>query len=307
MAFRMSGSARRRSFLSLLAVAAQAIAAPALAADEPAAGEEPAAAPSAVDAAEETTDRCIDTHTRSQQLERDDKFLESRAALLECSAESCPGAIRTDSVRWLEDLRSRIPTVVFRANKQGQAVSNVEIYVDDTLVFRRLEGKALELNPGVYRVRFAPPSPAEPIEQELIVSQGDRLRDVSVELAPVPVPVPDRPVASEATERPVPIITYVLGGIGIAAAVNGGAWGVSSWSATGDLDASCAPRCDSDLVDVARRRALIADVSWGISAGAMIGAALTYFLRPEVAAEGAQVDVAVIDQGVLSRIRIPLD
>jgi hypothetical protein len=299
MAFRMT---RRRSYLSLLAVMAQAIAAPALAADE-----EPPAAPGAgasAAPADEATDRCIDSHTESQQLERDEKFLESRAALLECSAESCPGAIRADCVRWLEDLRDRIPTVVFHANKRGQAVSDVEVYVDDTLMFRRLEGKALELDPGVYRVRFAPPSPAAAVEQELIVSQGDRLRNVSVELAPT---LPDRAVASEATERPVPTLTYVLGGIGIAAAVSGGAWGVSSWSATGDLDASCAPRCDPDLVDVARRRALIADVSWGVSAAALIGAAATYFLRPEVAVDRPQVDVAVLDQGVLGRIQIDLD
>jgi hypothetical protein len=299
MAFPMP---RRRSYLSLLAVLAQAIAAPALAADE-----EPEAAPGAgVDAspAEEATDRCIDTHTKSQQLERDDKFLESRAALLECSAESCPGAIRADCVRWLEDLQDRIPTVVFHANKRGQAVSDVQLYVDDTLVFRRLEGKALELNPGVYRVRFSPPGPAAAIEQELIVSQGDRLRDVSVEL--MPAPIAEAPV-ERVMERPIPTITYVLGGIGIAAAISGGAWGVSSWSASGDLDATCAPRCDSDLVDVARRRALIADVSWGVSAAALIGAAASYFLRPEVAADSPQVDVAVIDRGVLSRIQIDLD
>ena len=95
------------------------------------------------------TDVCVEAHTQSQVLRHEAKLLETRAALLSCSAASCPGAIRHDCSRWLEEVQGQIPSVGFRASVDGVERVDVQVFIDDKLVLERLEGKSMELDPGV--------------------------------------------------------------------------------------------------------------------------------------------------------------
>ena len=90
-------------------------------------------------------------------------------------------------------------------------------------------------------------------------------------------------------ERPTPTSTYVFAGIGTAAAISGAALGLSSWTAMDELEASCSPDCPKKTVDVARPRALISDISWGVSAAAFITRRHT--LSPEAGSPSAGPDV----------------
>lgn len=253
-----------------------------------------------------STEMCIESHTQSQLLRRDEKLIESRSVLVSCSSAACPSALRRDCARWLEEVEKQIPSVGFRASMAGEEEVDVQVIVDGELVLERLEGKALELNPGAYRVRFVPPQPFEPIEQELVMSQGEQFRVVTVEFER---PVDDVPPVAETrtvTERPTPTATYVFAGIGAAAAISGAAWGLSTWAVTGELEASCAPECPGKTVDIVRQRALIADISWGVSAASFITAAAFYFLRPEVPRSETTIDVALVDGGVLGAVEIAI-
>jgi hypothetical protein len=248
---------------------------------------------------------CVESHTRGQLLRQQGKLLESRTELLSCSAAECPGVIRRDCVHWLEQLQPRIPSIGFRASMAGEERVDVKVFIDGVLVLERLQGKALEFNPGVYRLRFVTRGPIAPVEQELVVSEGDQLRVLTVEFTPPPAPpAPSSPEAP--LERPTTLATYVFAGLGTAAAINGAAWGLSSWAAMGELDSSCAPLCTEKTVDVARRRALIADVSFAVSAASFITAGVLYLVRPDAPRSDPAIDVALLDGGLLGSVELVL-
>ena len=56
---------------------------------------------------------------------RSGKLLAARAALLACSREICPDAVRGDCVDWLEDVNRSVPSVVVTARDCGVDVVDV--------------------------------------------------------------------------------------------------------------------------------------------------------------------------------------
>jgi len=256
--------------------------------------------------AEASTEMCIDSHTQSQLLRRDEKLIESRSVLVSCSSAACPSALRRDCALWLEEVEKQIPSVGFRASMAGEEEVDVQVFVDEKLILERLQGKAVELNPGAYRVRFVPPKPFEPLEQELVMSQGEQFRIVTVEFERPPESTQPAAETPTVLERPTPTASYVFAGIGAAAAISGAAWGLSTWAGTGELEANCAPGCPGKTVDIVRQRALLADISWGVSAASFITAAAFYFLRPEVPMSETTLDIALIDGGVRGAVQIAI-
>ena len=103
----------------------------------------------------------------------------------------------------------------------------------------------------------------------------------------------------------MPVATYVFGGIGIAAALSGGAWGISNAALRSDMETECAPNCSDRSIDVLKQRALIADISWGVSIVSLATAATIYFLRPEETRElPVAVDVRLRPAGALGTISV---
>src|SRR4029077_20857689 len=135
---------------------------------------------------------------------------------------------------------------------------------------------------------------------------GEPLRVVAVEFTPRAVQGPLGNEARTATQRPTPIATYVFAGIGTAAAISGVAWGLSTLTGEHELEASCAPACPEKTIDIVRQRALLADVSWGLSAASFVTAAAFYFLRPEVAPGDATIDVALLRGGAIAAVQVSI-
>jgi len=275
---------------------------------EPAAARKTSrAAPTQTPAASESdTDMCIQSHTQSQELRHQGKLLESRSELVSCSAAACPPAIRRDCARWVEEVQAQIPSVAFRASLGGEERADVQVYVDGKLTLERLEGKPLELDPGAYQLRFVLPGPIEPVSQELVMTQGDQLRVVAVEFSAPVVHGPRGNEAHTVTQRPTPIATYIFAGVGTAAAISGVAWGLSTLTGEHELEASCAPKCPEKTIDIVRQRALLADVSWGLSAASFATAAAFYFLRPEVSPGDTTIDVALLQGGAIGAVQISM-
>jgi hypothetical protein len=298
---------RRRTWIGLALTVSSLCAGPIAFADEPVAPSDDSAVSALNEAPEASgTDMCVEAHTQSQELRQDAKLLETRAALLSCSAATCPGAIRLDCSRWLEEVQAQIPSVGFRATAAGQERVDVQVFIDGKLVLERLRGKALELNPGVYQLRLVPAAPLEAVEQQLVMSEGDRFRVLSVELRAPEAPAPEPVEVPIVMERPVPTSVYIFAGIGTAAAISGAVWGLSSWTAMDELEATCAPGCPEKTVDVARQRALISDISWGVSAATFITAGMLYFLRPEVPRSDPTIDVALLEGGAMGVVNMSL-
>jgi hypothetical protein len=238
---------------------------------------------------------CIDHHAGAQELRMAGKLLESRQEMRACAAEACPALLQRDCVSWLERIEAQIPSITFRVSVDGQSRTDGEVSIDGVPHPELTSGKAVELDPGKHRLRVVLPGVA-PFEEELVWTEGERYRMVEVTLSS-----PARHVSKVETHRPVPLASYLLGGVAAAAAINGGIWAASSLSLRHDLEDTCAPRCPERRVDQLRRRALITDLSWGVSAAALIGATTVFVLRPELPIE---VEASWLPGGGIGRLRL---
>ena len=234
------------------------------------------------------------------------KLLQGREAFLKCSATSCPAQIQRDCLNYMEQIQLQIPSVAFRVSADGVSRADVKVYVDGALVLERLNGKALDLNPGSHDVRVVL-EPYAPHEEALVVTEGDKFRIVEVKFVTPLVAAGDPGVPQRKMHRPIPVSTYVFGGVGVAALISGAIWGTSSYMLKKDLEHDCAPFCQEESVDVLRQRSMIADISWGVSAVSLSVAGILYLLRPEVPVESS-VEVGVTwldDHGALGTVSIP--
>lgn len=115
--------------------------------------------------------------------------------------------------------------------------------------------------------------------------------------SPTPPPAP-APIKTEEPSRPVPTMTWVLGGVGVLALGGATASFLIGMNTRRDLDAQgCAARgdCNGDAVDRARTSFLVADI-FGIAGLAAIGGAIViYATRPDAnGATSAKTSVAII-------------
>ena len=264
---------------------------------EKAAEATPPATPSA--------EQCVVAHRESQTLRRQYHLLESRDRLLECSNTACPGMVRKECQRWLDEVAVQISSVVVHVETGGSSPpDNIKVYIDGTLRFESIPNRAIELDPGTYRFRFEVPD-RQPVELQVTVVEAEKFKNVTVKYSPpgketdglsvgrddaTHKPVSIRLVAPQKAERPVPTATYIFAGLGAAAAVNFAVWGIWTQSLKSTLEDKCAPDCHQEYITRIKTRALIADISLGVSVAALSTAAITYFARSEVK---PPVDVAL--------------
>jgi len=242
---------------------------------------------------------CVEHHTDAQELRMEGKLLESRVALRQCAAEACPALLQRDCVGWLDQLEPQIPSLTFRVTVDGQSRTDAQVFIDDEPSSDPSVGRAVDLDPGPHRVRVVVPGlPA--FEDKVMLSEGERYRMVQVALTSPPR-APPAPPAPPEMHRPVPLATYILGGVAIAGAVSGGLLTASSLSLQSELEDTCAPNCSESRVDELRQRALLADISWGVSVLSLAGATAFFLFRPEIPVE---VDVAVSPGGCVGFVSI---
>jgi len=236
---------------------------------------------------------CVEHHTDAQELRMAGKLLESRAELRQCAAEACPALLQRDCVGWLDQIEPQIPSLTFRVTVGGKSWSDMEVFIDGALANEPSMGKAIDLDPGPHTVRVLVAGLA-PFEERVILNEGERYRMIEVPLAAPARKPPEM-------HRPVPLATYVLGGVAVAGAVSGAIWAAQSVTLRDELEHTCAPACSEGRVDELRTRALLADISWGVSALSLVGATTFFLLRPELPVE---VDVALGPEGGLGVLRI---
>jgi hypothetical protein len=241
---------------------------------------------------------CVHRHEEAQVARRSGKLLAARAALLACSREVCPDAVRGDCVDWLEDVNRSVPSVVVAARDRGLDVADVKVFLDGELVVTRLTGSALEADPGEHHFRFVlARGPA--VERTVLMSEGMRNRPIEIEFAPPPpVPAaapalatpPARPPWTFAS-HPLKQSDYVLAGValvGFATAAGLGIWSIHERS---DLARSCGPSCTDAETSPLRDKLVIVDVALGAAVVALAVGATRYFTRAPIP---PPVDVKVI-------------
>jgi hypothetical protein len=231
-------------------------------------------------AAQDAVVACLADHVQGQEHRHGGKLLESRAAFKRCSARQCPKQVIRDCMEWLGELQRQVPSVSFRVTSDGVSREDARVFIDDDPVLDRKRGKAVDVNPGTHRVRVVLP-PFEPYETALVVNEGDQFRVLDIEFTRARPSKGQPGDAGAQVHRPIPVASIVLAGVSVGAAISGAAFGLSSRSLRQQLEAECAPDCPSDRVAALRRRALLTDISWGVSAASLLTAAAFYVLRPE--------------------------
>ncbi len=176
-----------------------------------------------------------------------------------CVAEDCAKFIRDDCSRWLDQVESALPSIVFAVRRNGADQTDVEVLCDGKLLTRALDGKAVAVDPGLRTFSFSVTG-FRPIEKQLLIREGEHNRIVDVEFRSPAKDETSRTFApgaartNEASSGSGKLLAYGLvgmGALGVAGFTLFGLWGRSQQN---ELEHSCAPYCDATNVDSVRTK-----------------------------------------------------
>ena len=248
----------------------------------------------ATSAAADDVQACIEAHTQAQEARKDGRLLDARDKLLTCAKDGCPAVLRKDCGPWLTEVTSSLPTVVVLAKGPGgQDLMDVRVFFDGKEIATKLDGMAVEVDPGVHDFRFETEG-QDPVEQRVVIREGVKNHELTVQFgtpeappgAPPSSPLDTPPGADVEPARPIPTLVYVLGGVGVAGLAASVFFETSGMSKRSDLDdQGCKPYCPKDDVDAAKRDFLIGDIALGLGLASLGTATYFYVTRPSVPEE----------------------
>ncbi|KYF71942.1 hypothetical protein [Sorangium cellulosum] len=255
---------------------------------------------------------CFTASEEGQRLRDEGRLREARARFIACGAAACPALVRSDCAGWLADVTARVPTLILSAeDDQGQDAADVRVTLDGAPLAARLDGKAVEVDPGEHVLRFERAG-SDPVALRLVVREGEKLRRVSARLAPpataragaatpgggaiAPGGGPLAPSEDQAASRPASslLLPIALGGVAAAGGVAYAALGLSARADADRLRATCAPRCAEADVDAVRTKVIAANVAFGVGVAALGGAVAALLLRGPMPAAPAAAAVHVV-------------
>ena len=214
---------------------------------------------------------CPSASEEGQRLRDQKKLRDARGLFQRCAASSCPAIVRRDCSVWLSEVESSMPTVVVAVVDENDIdITDAEVAIDGEIVSTKLDGSAIEVDPGPHEFR-ATASGRMPATVPVVARVGERNRIVRIKFArklgnaaastsaPEPRPAPTSvPLPSPYTP---PVLSVVLGGVGLLGLGAFAALGISGKSELTFLRETCAPNCDEDALASTRRRLIAADIS----------------------------------------------
>jgi hypothetical protein len=248
---------------------------------------------------------CAAAYVEAQKLKQDGSFTKAREQLIVCAKDECMAAVKKDCVAWLDEVNAALPSVVVEAKgPDGKETFDVKVSIDGEVVSEKLDVKAIELDPGTHKFVFEYEG-EEPIEQEVILRQGQKNKTLQVSFAPEksesstnePEPEPEPIIDTGAAKNKPPTLAYVLGGVGVVALGGAGYFWLSGESKKKDLDSSgCEPNCDQGKVDSIKQQRLIGDIALGVGL-ACIGTAAYLWMKPGKKAPPAETSLVDVQLG----------
>ncbi len=213
---------------------------------------------------------CQFGYENGQVARREGKLLDARRYLTQCSQSYCPAFVRSDCADWYNETIAMTPSVVIQGRSATGDEVNIKVTVDGQTVAAQLDGKPLDLDPGVHQFRFDR-APWPPIEQKILLAAGVKGRLLTVDFGADPASSKALGAAGDASSSSsassgVPTTSYVLGGAGLLLAANAVYWGLGGMSDKNALTATCQPHCSSDQISDVKTKFLIADLSAGAAA-----------------------------------------
>jgi hypothetical protein len=228
---------------------------------------------------------CASAAEEAEQLRIDARLLAARERLLQCSRPECPAAVRTDCAQWMTEVAAAMPTVVFAVrDAAGRDLLRARVSVDGVLVPHGLDGKPVEVDPGVHAFRFESDGAAS--EQTVLVREGEKNRAITTTLdtatvAPAPPAATSSSVPPAASSPRPSAWTWVLGGVGLVA-VGVGAY-LELWvnAQASDLRSTCGHSCSHAQVDpLVIKQQVLGPVAFGVGALSLGLATYTLFAGP---------------------------
>jgi hypothetical protein len=215
------------------------------------AGAALALAPGAALANTVTKAQCIDANTRAQDLRRDGELSAAREQLRLCTSPVCPGLVRSDCTKRLDELESAQPTILFDVKDgAGHDLTEVTVTMDGHPLADKLDGTALQVDPGEHEFVFRAPG-QDPVTDKVLIKESEKARREKVVIGAAPpaaappphtAPPPEASTDSSGTRR---LIGLLAGGAGLAGIAVGSVFGLLTSSAikTQKNDCSSATNC----------------------------------------------------------------
>jgi hypothetical protein len=205
---------------------------------------------------------------------RDGHYLAARDSLVQCAADECPAAMRPLCIDDLKKLAPRIPSVVFVARgSDGHDLVDVRVREGEVTLVEKLDGRAVDLDPGAHTFRFETQG-SLPVTSQVLVREGEQARPIVATFAPV-VPRLAPPPA------PAPALTSEGRRIALAASVAWAGFGIEGITERSALS-GCIGHCGASAVQTASTHLDIADGFMAASLLAWAGTATLFFTRPHV-------------------------
>jgi hypothetical protein len=228
----------------------------------------------------QTADPCLSAPIDGQQAQRAGKLIEARASYVSCASQACPKVIVSDCEHWLREVDDALPSVIFAAHDaQGNDLVDARVSVDGGAP-TAMATLGVPMNPGQHTFTFHRQGAPDVVQQALLRA-GEKNREIIAVFGGAPA-TPGVPLV---TERPIPIATWVVAGVGVAGMAffgTFGALGVSQRSADGCAAAPGCPSADKTSVDT---KFVVADIALATGVVALGAAAWIYLARPSVKVE----------------------
>jgi hypothetical protein len=240
--------------------------------------------------------QCAAAYEKSQELRAAGSLKAAHDALVVCAQDFCPAFVQTDCAQWLTEVQRELPTIVVVAkDKAGEDTSAVTVSMDGAELMKTLDGKAVIIDPGPHTFHFELEG-ADPIEQQVVIRQGQKDRVIAVSFAPAGADAPsESPYANakaqapadsgKASNGPGPLrpYAYIAGGVGLASIIGFAVVGAIGKADENALrDSGCSPNCSKDETDAIKTKYIVADVLLGVGiAGIGTGVALFFLSQPK--------------------------
>ena len=270
--------------------------APAADAVRPAEGEAPAKSPG---------EQCSSAYERTQTEKLAGHYVAAAAAALECSQLQCNSAIVQECVRFYSALETETPTLVFSARKaEGGELTDVRVEMDGKVVAEQITGRPIAADPGPHNFVFVHAKRGL-LRMSETARVGDKARVLEVTFAdPNAKPgVKEGPAAPAQSSGGVPVMTWVLGGVGVAALGAFTYFRVSGVNDYNSLNESCSPTCNPDDVDPIRQKFTYSYVSLGVGAASLVGAAAFYFAGRSSGGTTVQAGITPRSDGAMAAVK----
>lgn len=269
----------------------------------PAAPAADASKPQDAEAPKSAAESCSAAYERTQTEKLAGHYVAAAAAALECSQLQCNSAIVQECVRFYSALESETPSVVFSARKaEGGELTDVRVEMDGKKVAETITGRPFSLDPGPHNFVFIHAKRGL-LRLNETARVGDKARVLEVTFAD-PNAKPGGKDGAAAEKKPaVPVATWVLGGIGVAALGAFTYFRLSGVSDYNSLNESCSPNCNPDDVDPIRKKFTYSYISLGVGAAALVGAGAFFIANKSSSGSTVQAGIAPRPDGAMAAVK----